>query len=227
MVDTTESTRSESRCHAAKAPKDGPPLIQDGKIHLQTHHIGWIVSGIFTLVACLASFWLINKHLQWYKNKKEQRYIVRILFMVPLYAIISFASYLFWNHSTPLVLLRDCYESFVLTAFFYLLLTYISPNLEEQKEVFLKVGISRENDRKRLRRGEEPQKWVLPLGFVQSKPADGLYFLQMMKWGVLQYCVIRPLTTLAAVILDYLGLYCEESWSPGWGHIYVCRLAAV
>jgi hypothetical protein len=22
---------------------------------------------------------------------------------------------------------------------------------------------------------------------------DGLYFLQVMKWGVLQYCVIRPL----------------------------------
>lgn len=21
---------------------------------------------------------------------------------------------------------------------------------------------------------------------------DGLYFLQLMKWGVLQYCVIRP-----------------------------------
>lgn len=28
-------------------------------------------------------------------------------------------------------------------------------------------------------------------------------------------------TTLAAVILDYVGLYCEDSWSPGWGHIYV------
>lgn len=26
---------------------------------------------------------------------------------------------------------------------------------------------------------------------------------------------------MAAVILDYSGLYCEDSWSPGWGHIYV------
>ena len=59
-------------------------------------------------------------------------------------------------------------------------------------------------------RGEPPKKWVLPLGFVRSKPKvlspylafgtttdlyeqDGLYFLQIMKWGVLQYCVIRPL----------------------------------
>ena len=28
-------------------------------------------------------------------------------------------------------------------------------------------------------------------------------------------------TTLAAIILDYAGLYCEDSWSPGWGHLYV------
>ena len=68
---------------------------------------------------------------------------------------------------------------------------------------------------------------------------DGLFFLQLMKWGVLQYCVIRPTcvivqavflvvhihggrTTLAAVILNHIGLYCEKSWSPAWGHIYVC-----
>lgn len=25
-----------------------------------------------------------------------------------------------------------------------------------------------------------------------SEFKDGLYFLQLMKWGVLQYCVIRP-----------------------------------
>lgn len=28
-------------------------------------------------------------------------------------------------------------------------------------------------------------------------------------------------TTLAAVVLDYMGLYCESSWGLGWGHIWV------
>jgi hypothetical protein len=58
-----------------------------------------------------------------------------------------------------------------------------------------------------------------------------------MKWGVLQYSVLLPLyvgqinsralsdvpfrTTLIAVILNYVGLYCESSWGLGWGHIYV------
>ncbi|KAH8105622.1 DUF300-domain-containing protein, partial [Phellopilus nigrolimitatus] len=218
---------SNATCHEKTASQDPPPLIQNGHIVIQAHHIGWIITGFFTLAATITSLWLVNKHLQWYTNKREQRYIVRILFMVPIYAIVSFASYLFWNHSTPLLLLRDCYESTVLTSFFYLLLTYLSPNADEQRAIFRKVGLSKENDREAVRRGEPVKKWMYPLHFVKSKPGDGLYFLQIMKWGVLQYCVIRPTTTLAAVILDYIGLYCDDSWSPGWGHVYITVIVSI
>ncbi|KAH9846988.1 DUF300-domain-containing protein [Lenzites betulinus] len=215
------------RCHAERAPEASLPLIQHGKLVLQAHHIGWIVSSAFTIVAMAVSFWLINKHTRSYHNKYEQRYIIRILFMVPLYALISTASYFWWNHSTPLLLIRDCYESTVLTAFFYLLLLYISPDVHVQKDIFRKNGLSKEHDRRRRKRGDPPQKWMLPLGFVKWRPEDGLHFLQLMKWGVLQYCVIRPTTTLAAVILDYAGLYCEDSWSPGWGHIYITIVVSI
>lgn len=161
------------------------------------------------------------------------------MFLVPIYALVSFAAYLFWvrisaalefvirvnesiqDHSTALIIIRDCYESTVLTAFFYLLLLYISPSPDEQRLVFLKKGLSQENDRITLQAGLPLRKWMFPLGFVNSKPRDGAYFLQIMKWGVLQYCVIRPLTTLVSVVLNYIGLYCEASWSPAWGHIYV------
>ena len=30
------------------------------------HDVGWIITGFFTIVATVVSFWLINKHLQWY-----------------------------------------------------------------------------------------------------------------------------------------------------------------
>ena len=196
--------------------------------------------------------------------------------MVPIYALISCASFLFWvrnetrrlsfgltksrlgqNHSTPLILIRDCYEGVVLTSFFYLLLTYLSPNPEEQKEVFRLYGLSRENDRQRRRRGQKPQRWVFPLGFVKSRPAVSSPNLvsrallrkvpsgrvvfspnhEMGRAAILcdqtNVCVTRGAlvavhsaqlrTTLAAVILEYMGLYCEASWSPGWGHLYVSR----
>ena len=87
--------------------------------------------------------------------------------MVPIYATVSLASYVFWNHALPITLLRDSYESFVLYSFFYLLLQYLSPTTEGQKEVFRHVVL---------------EKWLFPLGFVKYRPADGLYFLQLMKW---------------------------------------------
>ncbi|KAJ6602161.1 organic solute transporter Ostalpha-domain-containing protein [Mycena sp. CBHHK59/15] len=212
---------------AVESAASSPSLLQNGNLVFQAHHVGWIVAGFFTVTAIITSFWLVNKHLRWYTNKREQRYIVRLLFMVPIYATISLASYLFWSHSTPLLLIRDAYESTVLTAFFYLLLTYLSPNQEDQKAIFLKVGLSRAADAEALAKGEEPKKWVFPLGFIKAKPADGLYFLQMMKWGVLQYCVIRPLTTLAAVSLNYAGLYCDGSFSPRWGYIYITAIVSI
>jgi hypothetical protein len=36
------------------------------KTHFVAHDVGWIITGFFTIVATVASFWLINKHLQWY-----------------------------------------------------------------------------------------------------------------------------------------------------------------
>jgi len=207
--------------------RSSPSLFQNGNLVFQAHHVGWIVAGFFTITAVITSLWLVNKHLQWYTNKREQRYIVRLLFMVPIYATISLASYLFWNDSTPLLLIRDAYESTVLTSFFYLLLMYLSPNPDDQRAIFMKVGLSRQADAAAVARGEEPKKWVLPLGFVKAKPADGLYFLQMMKWGVLQYCVVRPLTTLIAVTLNYMGWYCDSSFSPRWGYLYITVIVSV
>ncbi|THH16253.1 hypothetical protein EW146_g4362 [Bondarzewia mesenterica] len=139
-----------------------------------------------------------------------------------------------WTHSdqdnsTPLLLVRDCYESIVLTAFFYLLLTYLSPDPEEQKDIFRKEGLSREHDSRLIARGEKPGKSNSKMSLTEVKPPgfcqDGMHFLQLMKWAVLQYCVIRPTTTFAAIILNYVGLYCEQSWSPAWGHIYVSENA--
>ncbi|KAI9462621.1 DUF300-domain-containing protein [Russula earlei] len=192
-------------CFPPTAPQKGPSLFQHGNVVFQAHDVGWLVSGFFTI------------HLQWYTNKGEQRYIVRLLLMVPIYASISLASYLFWDNATPLLLIRDAYEAVLLTAFFYLLLTYLSPDPDEQKVIFRKRGLSREADTERRLRGLPRQKWVFPLGFVRWKPQVGRKCFRIM-----------PLTTtLFAVILNHIGLYCEQSWSPKWGHIYLISVKAV
>jgi hypothetical protein len=106
---------------------------------------------------------------------------------------------------------------------------YLSPDPEEQKAIFMKFGLSRSADNEARKKGEEPKKWVFPLGFIKSKPEvhsrvssrhilfnahgnlqDGLHFLQMMKWGVLQYCVIRPTYVFSPKDEPYCYLILEQ-----------------
>ena len=83
------------------------------------------------------------------------------------------------SHSTPLLLICDGYESTVQTSFFYLLLAYLSPLPDEQKAVFLNVGLSQQAYREAERKGETARKWVIPLSVIKAKPAAG-DFAQMM-----------------------------------------------
>jgi hypothetical protein len=79
----------------------------------------------------------------------------------------------FQNNATPLLLIRDAYEAILVTSFFYLLLTYLSPDPEVQKAIFLKRGLSKEADAELRRRGLPRRKWLFPLGFVRWKPQVG------------------------------------------------------
>ena len=57
-------------------------------------------------------YWQIYQHLKYYTNPSEQRWIVRILFIVPIYAFDSWLSLLFFEQSYYVYFdsIRDCYE---------------------------------------------------------------------------------------------------------------------
>ena len=50
---------------------------------------------------------------------------------------------------------------------------------------------------------------------------QGKEFLRYCKFGTLQYCVIKPLATFVAIILNSFGLYHEANFSPLYGFLYV------
>lgn len=55
----------------------------------------------------------IYMHLRYYSSPNEQRHIVRILFIVPIYAFDSWLSLLFFTNEEYYVYfdtVRDCYE---------------------------------------------------------------------------------------------------------------------
>lgn len=56
--------------------------------------------------------------------------------MIPVYATVSFLSYLFYKHAIYFEVIRDCYEAFAIAAFFTLMCHYVAPTLHDQKEYF-------------------------------------------------------------------------------------------
>ena len=74
--------------------------------------------------------------------------IIRVLFMVPIYSVVSFLSYFFYTRAVYFEVIRDCYEAFAIASFFSLLCAYIAPDLHTQKDYFRKL---------------QPRGWVLPI----------------------------------------------------------------
>jgi hypothetical protein len=142
--------------------------------------------------------------------------IIRILFMVPVYASASFLSFYYYWQSIYFDVISNCYEAFAIASFFALLCNYIAPNLHDQKEYFRSIT---------------PIAWVLPINWLAKcwggekgpwrTPRSGLTWFNICWTGIYQYCFIRVAMTITAVVTQYFGRYCESSDSPIFAHIWV------
>ncbi|KAM8707590.1 hypothetical protein ACLKA7_014682 [Drosophila subpalustris] len=110
----------------AQEPLDPLLHVGDG-IFLQTK-TAQVLAGIFVWAALFVTCQQIYQHLRWYTNPQEQRWIVRILFIVPIYATYSWISLLFFNSDNVYIYfftVRDCYEAFVIYNFLSLCYEYL------------------------------------------------------------------------------------------------------
>jgi len=71
-------------------------------------------SGLFSLIATILSFYLMYKHYVNYTQPQYQRYIVRIILIVPIYGTTSWLSFRYYRAELYLDVIRDCYEAFVI-----------------------------------------------------------------------------------------------------------------
>ncbi|KAJ2621868.1 hypothetical protein GGI26_003711 [Coemansia sp. RSA 1358] len=169
------------------------------------HKVGWIISGVFALAATIVSGLHIALHLKNYTNPRQQRLIVRIILMIPIYSIISFLSYRFYREAPYYVAARNCYEAFVIASFYMLLLQYIGDSSAEQKQAMI--------SQRRL-------KWTFPFNCFAMNPASDRTFT-LLKWGILQYVIISPLDTIITIITHALGVYCPDSMRPKYAHLWI------
>jgi hypothetical protein len=145
------------------------------------------LAGIFAVISMLLSGVLLANHLRNFTVPTQQRYIVRIILIVPLYALYSLLCVLFVRASVYLSILRDSYEAFAFLQFFKLCAFFVGGEEELSAQLA----------------GEPLFKLPFPLQrwSVRLGPA----FVRVIKLCVLQYVIVRPLTAVAAIICEIVG----------------------
>ena len=155
----------------------------------------------------------IRGHLRSFAKPMLQRKIVGILWIVPIYAINSWISLRFMNISVYVDMLRDSYEAYVLHLFLSLMVSYLChPDGNRERLDSVLAGL--DDDHKVL-------PHMFPFTCVFKPWPVNREFLQICYRGTLQFCFLKPLTTLAAVIMELCGVYNEGSFHFDSGYIYV------
>ncbi|KAL3469413.1 organic solute transporter Ostalpha-domain-containing protein [Aspergillus californicus] len=164
-----------------------------------------IVAGVSSLIATLLSFvsiWLQTKN---YRKPLLQRYVVRILLMVPIYAASSWASIISLKASLWLAPIRDVYEAFTIYTFFQLLINFLGG----ERAVII------------MMHGRAPVQHAWPLNHFLSKVdiSDPYTFLTV-KRGILQYTWLKPILAIVSIIMKATDTYQEGYLGLSSGYLW-------
>jgi hypothetical protein len=140
-----------------------------------------------------------------YRKPLLQRYVVRILLMVPIYSLSSWISMVSTTAAQFLDPVRDIYEAFTIYTFFQLLINY----MHGERALII------------MTHGRAPVHHLWPLNHVLPKVdiSDPYTFLAI-KRGILQYAWLKPILALAAIIMKATGVYQEGYIGPTSGYLW-------
>ncbi|KAG6994070.1 N amino acid transport system protein [Physcia stellaris] len=174
---------------------------------LTFHKLSVILAAAFTIAACLISGFAHVRQALHFSNPHEQTKILRIIALVPVFAIISFLSVAFPEAATYLEPWTDVYESVALASFFLLLVVYLVPVSEKQDTFFDRLPL-------KDRRGKET--------------ANGSLKWFRKTWiSVFQYPIVAFLVALATDITQSAGLFCVASSKPHFAHIWLQAIRSI
>ncbi|KAL2456821.1 Protein of unknown function (DUF300) [Abeliophyllum distichum] len=158
-------------------------------------------SGFCVMLSLHFTFQLLTQHTFYWKNPKEQKAILIIIMMAPVYAINSFVGLLDYRGSKPFFMLmesvKDCWEALVIAKFLALMYSYL--NISTTKNIVPDEIKGREIHR------SFPMTLFLP-----SKTHLDIHTIRSLKYWTLQFVIIRPICSILMITLRILGIY------PSW-----------
>jgi len=185
-------------------------------------------AGVMVLGVLILSFRLIYLHLTHWYMPDVQKYVVRILWMVPLYAVQSWLSLRFRGARIYISAARDLYEAFVIASFVY----YLIELLGGQDALVLMLNNKKEaaaNNNRNINADGNVNSaagshhrlghHAFPLNLVLGEEWElGLDFMLQCKHGVLQYVMVKTIATVFTFLFEWAGIYGEGDFK--WDSAY-------
>ncbi|XP_061849984.1 transmembrane protein 184A isoform X2 [Colius striatus] len=178
---------------------------QDSQQLFLTTTAAQVISGIFVWSALIVTFHQIYMHLRNYSVPKEQRYIIRILFIVPVYAFDSWLSLLLLGSHHYFDSVRDCYEAFVIYSFLSLCFEYLGGESTIMTEI----------------RGKPIASSCFYGTCCLQGMSYSIGFLRFCKQATLQFCIVKPLMAIVTIILQAFGKYHDGDFNVRSGYLYI------
>ncbi|XP_031497778.1 uncharacterized protein LOC116262488 [Nymphaea colorata] len=147
----------------------------------------------------------IYRHLLNYTEPTYQRYIVRIIFMVPVYALMSFMSLVRNDKSIYFNSIREMYEAWVIYNFLSLCLAWVGG----PGAVVLSLN----------GRVLKPS-WCLMTCCFPAIPLDGR-FIRRCKQGALQFVILKPILVTVTFVLYARGKYEDGNFGAKQAYLYL------
>ncbi|MCJ1293399.1 hypothetical protein MMC34_004953 [Xylographa carneopallida] len=165
------------------------------------------IAGPCMGVVCLISISLMLLHATHLSIPAEQTKIIRITALIPIYAIIQFATIYLGTSAIYLLPWMNFFESIALITFVLLVCDYLSPNVKGQNGYVDVHDSSSAND--------------------DDAHGVAMAMSQKVRRLAAQYIAVATLVAIATDITQATGVYCNNSNSVHFAHIWLTIIRAV
>jgi hypothetical protein len=186
------------------------PIVMYRAIRRQKFDLAAFHSAeVMTFGTIILSCRLVYLHLTHWFMPQVQKYVVRILWMVPIYSVQSCLSLRFHESRTYIDCIRDLYEAYVIASFVYYLI-----QLMGGEDALVQILLQKSDT--------ELAKHPWPLDQILYPWEMGVEFMLQCKHGVLQYVVFKIVSTILTFAFESAGMYHEGKFDWKVAYPYLC-----
>lgn len=169
--------------------------------HLDRGQITLLGSSFCVMLTLHFTMKLMSQHLFYWKNPKEQKAIIIIILMAPIYSVDSFVGLLDIRGSKAFFMfldsIKECYEALVIAKFLALMYSYLNISISQN---IVPDGI----------KGREIHH-SFPMTLFQPRTVRLDHRrLKLLKYWTWQFVIIRPVCSILMIMLQALNIY------PSW-----------